>query len=913
MKRVIFKTLLISVCSIFIIFTLLGVLYKFIIPSIVSNPKTAEFTAKQIERIINSDVKIVNMKLKTGKEFAFTVDSFEIFKDKNRILYLKNIDILLSFEDIFHKKIIAKKILAEEIFAQADKLQEIIPKTEKKKEKKPSPVEFDMRNVLLGVKKTEINYKEKDLYVNFRARHMIFDRRNERKFLHFDFDFDLKKAGKVISVSANDKNRFYMENKMAYIVNFPIKIDKSTIVINAKSDNKFNYTLNVSSKNFDAHDIYDIVVSNIIIANGKEIFEPVQNVKGSVNFDIKLTNKDFNGTIDVNSVDFEVKPLLNMPVKVHQGHVDIGNNDINFKDFKGFYNNKKINNFEFKGDIKDYQKTCDTTILSKVFVTNDFFKNYLSKMLNAPIELVGDVDSFLKMTSKNGSFDLVWYFVLKEGEGFNLGGQSMVLKDYQSLFKVDLSVIKNILKINTIDYFIADTLKRGMTPVLKMSGDIDMAQNMKYLELNLDIPRPLPSEFLNFLAGQKIFKKGNISGKINVDNHGKVPVLNGEFAFDKVIVPAQGLFMRSAKMTASGNTIKLNSEGKFRRANYDFDGLLVNEIKLPIVVKNVNLTIDNIDVDRILNPPPPRDPDYIIAQSSKDDYMNEEVPEFQKGILIIEKCAFNLVKGVYKEIKFGNLKADLTLDKDCNLSLQSNKFDIADGISTLRIKANLAKRNYYLRLGVKDVDSNIMASSILGLPRQISGKAQGLIELNTDKTLKLNGDIKFRIKNGTIEQVGYVEYILKVASLFRNPLAMISPSMVVDLVNIPEGKFDEIYGEMKLSDNIINRMKIESTAPELATLIFGRYDLSNNDATLRIYTKFSDKGKGFAGALRNLSLNTLASKISVSSRNDSNYYANELAMIPKLSTGEERAQVFLTKVDGDVINFNFLSSLKRIK
>jgi len=206
-----------------------------------------------------------------------------------------------------------------------------------------------------------------------------------------------------------------------------------------------------------------------------------------------------------------------------------------------------------------------------------------------------------------------------------------------------------------------------------------------------------------------------------------------------------------------------------------------------------------------------------------------------------------------------------------------------------------------------------MATSILGIPKQISGKAMGLIELNTDETLKLNGDIKFKIKDGTIGQVGYVEYILKVASLFRNPLAMISPSTVFDLVTIPDGRFEEIKGEMKLEDNIIKRMKIESTADELATFIIGRYDLNTNDAMLRVYTKFSDKTKGFAGILRNLSLNSLASRIYISSRNDSNYYANELAQIPKLKSGEENAQVFLTKVDGDIINFNFLSSLKRIK
>jgi len=247
------------------------------------------------------------------------------------------------------------------------------------------------------------------------------------------------------------------------------------------------------------------------------------------------------------------------------------------------------------------------------------------------------------------------------------------------------------------------------------------------------------------------------------------------------------------------------------------------------------------------------------------------------------------------------------------LNLKSNRFDIADGHSSLKVDADLVNRKFHFRLGVKDVDSNIMATSILGLPRQISGKAKGLLDLTTDKTLKLNGDIKFNVKDGTIGQVGYVEYILKVASLFRNPLAMISPSILADLVSIPDGRFDDISGEMKLDDNIIKRMNIKSTAPELATFIIGRYDLSTNDAMLRIYTKFSDKGKGFAGVLRNISLNTLASTLPISARNDSNYYANELSQIPTLESGEERAQVFLTKVDGDIINFNFLSSLKRIK
>ena len=303
----------------------------------------------------------------------------------------------------------------------------------------------------------------------------------------------------------------------------------------------------------------------------------------------------------------------------------------------------------------------------------------------------------------------------------------------------------------------------------------------------------------------------------------------------------------------------------------------------------------------------------LVSKGVENEEESDIMPPFQKGLVIIEKCSLNLLKGVYKEINFGNIHADMTLDKNGVLNLKSNRFDIADGISTLRVNADLVNRKYNLRLGVKDVDSNIMATAILGLPRQISGKAKGLIDIGADKSLKLNGDIKFEIQDGTIEQVGYIEYILKVASLFRNPLAMISPSTVVDLVNIPDGKFDKIKGEMKLEDNVIKRMKITSSASELASLIYGRYDLTINDASLRIYTKFSGKDTGFAGFLRNISLNTLATKLPISARNERNYYANELSQIPTLEVGEEKAQVFLTKIDGDILNYNFLSSLKRIK
>ena len=898
-------------------------LYKWGIPNIVNNSKAISFIQNKAGSALNADIIIDSPYLKTGKSIAFTLKSFKINKNGKKLLEVKNIDTLFDLQQLFFgKKIIVKKLLAEEIYADIDDLMSIIPKTEKKKkEKKESFIELDMYNVLMGVKKTRVLYDAENYSIDFQARHMIFDRTQSRKFLHFDFDLDINRGNHKISVSANDMNRFYMENKKAYIVNFPINIDDSEVLINAEMDNKMNYELNISAKNYNAADIANAVTSDIFIANGSEMLAPIGDIKGRVDFNLKLTKKLINGEISVKNVECKVIPLLNMPVKATKGTVLIGNSDIKLKDFEGYYNNKHQNTLKMRGEVKDYKKTCDTKIVSHIFVTNDFFKNYLSKMLNSPIGLVGESDSILVLKTKNSApIDILWYFLLKENQGFKFGEQSMVLKDYKTLFKVDLSVIKNILKINTINYYITNELKRGIKPLITINGNIDMADNMKIKDLSLDIPKPLPSEFLNFLLCQKVFKKGLVSGHMDIKDIGPYPIMSGEFALDKVIIPAKRLFIKSGKLIANGNLISIKTNGKLRRENYTFDGHIQNALKLPIIVKDVNLKVDNIDVEKILTQPQTQTSSHegqeakqALVSTGEEDEESMEIPVFPKGLLVIEKCSLNLLKGVYKEISFGNIHADMTLDKNGILNLKSNRFDIADGISTLKINADLVNRNYYMRLGVKDVDSNIMASAILGLPRQISGKAKGLIELNTDKTLNLNGDIKFKINNGTIEQVGYVEYILKVASLFRNPLAMFSPTTVFDLVNIPDGRFDEISGEMKLKDNVIRRISIKSTAEDLATFITGRYDLTNNDASLRIYTKFSNKGKGFASILRNISLNSLASKLSISSRNDSNYYSSELAEIPELKNNEKEAQVFLTKIDGDVVNFNFLSSLKRIK
>ena len=903
------KILVGVVCSAGILAGTLSAAYLWALPAIVSSSKVHSKISEYVQKAYYADLKIDGVKLKTGCDVDFELKELSLKRNGKELLNLSGIDTEFSLKEIFAKRLIVKKILADNVYVNASGLMSLLPQQEAK-EPQQTDFNIDIYSALLGVKKCLVTYDNADVGVKFDAENLMMDRTQAKKYLHFNFDFELAKGSDKIAVSANDKNKIYTENNELHVDAIPTEIDKSTVVIDAFASRKTGLEANISSKNFSARDIYDIVASNILLPEGKALLAPICNVKGSVDFNVHLAKDSIKGDVNVNKSTFEVKDLLNMPVEISQGLIEIGNKDITLKDFNGFYNNKKINSFKFEGDVKDYWKTCDTKIVSNIFVNDDFFKNYVSKLLGAPVGLVGDAGSQLTLTSKNGSCDVVWYFLLNENEGFMLGDQSMVLKDYKTLFKVDLSVVKNILKLNTIDYYITDKLQKDMTPVLAIKGNLDMADNMKLLDMSLNIPRPLPSEFLNFLCCQKIFKKGTVSGNLSIDNNGEFPKMDGVLELSEVRVPSQRLFIKSAKFGARGDKLGAVANGRFKRSSYDFKGYVVNDLRLPIVVKYVDLSVDDVDVERMLAVNTSAAPQETNFEAEPE---TDDIPTFTKGLVVIEKCMLNLEKGKYKDVNFGNLHANLTLDKDGVLELHSNKFDIAEGISTLKVKADLIKNKYYLRLGVKDVNSDVMASAVLGLPREISGKARGLIEINTDETLKLNGDIKFDIQNGTIEKVGYVEYLLKAASLFRNPLAMISPTTIGDLVTIPNGKFDKIAGELKIVDNVVMPMQIRSSADTLATYIVGRYDLETNDATLRIYTKFSDKDTGFAGFLRNISLNSIANRISASGRTDANYYSSELSQIPELKVGEDDAQVFLTKVDGDVINFNFLSTLKRIK
>ena len=902
--------------------------YLKVLPWAVSQPKFISYVEKTINKYAGLDVTVIHPELKTSLSpvIEFKVDELSVTKNGASLLDVNKFDTRISFKEIFDKNIIIQKLGADYIFADVNKLMAL--SQPQKEEQKKTEWDFDFFDSLLYVKKSMFLYKiEPSTYVTLKADDLKIDNTQKVvRYVHFNLTSDIKKDGKNLHFNIADRNAVFIKDKAIWVQNCYLIFNDSKIFFNAMADKKKNYDLEVFSKKIDVADVLTLIDSGIVENNLDEPLSYFKDLKGSFNFNVKLSNNDLKGVVNLNKISCKIVPLSNIPLLLQKGKIAMTKNEITLSDFKGFYNNKQANKVEMHGSVKDYLRSIDTDIVARAVVTNDFMLNYLSKMIGTKVELVGySTKTRIDLKSKNNKIDILWLFGLKKGQDILVDGASLTPVDYIRGVKGDLHFENNLLNIKSIDYYIVpDSFTKEQAqkvkPVVKLAGNVDFSSPEPFVKnLGFEIPRPLPSEFLNVLIGDKMFKKGKIAGKMEMINGESYPYLNGNLSMDGVFIPSQRIYVKHGEMTTADGMLNLSAQGGYRRSKFDFSGSLLNQIKFPIVVKHTNLTIDDVDVEKFIASANNQSSEAITSEKfdvkpsgeAKDN--DDNTPTFDIGNFIVEDCVLHIKEGKYKDIKFDDVKATLSLDKNSVLNMYSNRFAIAEGHSSAKVNCDLKKHKYSLRLGILDVNSDIIATTLLTLPREISGKASGLIELNTDDSMKLNGSVKFLIKNGTIQKIGLVEYILKFAALFRNPLVMISPSTFSDLVNIPEGNFDKITGTLSIKDNVVERMMIKSSAPQLSSFIVGRYDIENSDAALRIYTKFSNKNKGFAGFMRNISLNSLANRIPLSSRNDRNYYSAEISQLPPIDANEKDCQIFLTKVDGDVEHNNFISSLKKIK
>lgn len=940
------KVLIILLICAIILLSLPIFVYLFVIPHAVSNKNVINYIQDTVKNSIGAELVVEKPVLKTGlnPNIEFKSDNITLKKDNEIILSIKNLDSSISYKNILKKQIILNKVGADDIFADINKLQSLSGEEQEQK-----PFEYKIRwfNSDLYLKNCKILYKPKDnVLIKFLAKDILITKAKEPKYVHFSILTDIEYDDKKLRLLFKDFDTIYFKNYKINVDNFKFIVDKSLVKINGYIDRENNYNFDISSDNFNIYNVKQALDSNLIIPNGKEVLACFKDLNGGFKFNFNLKNDGINGKVKIKKINAKLIPVANLPFTITNGSIDIDPKNIKINDIEGYYGKSKINDIDINGTIKNYTKTADT-MLAVVGYASDELARYVSKVAGCKLNLKGLAKFALKI-----DYDISGKVTVAGGAKIPKGGDLLVENSTISPNKFDRALgLKLIMKgdeleIEHINYYISEFIsekgKPTSKPLVSISSKINMATGW-IKELAFNIPDPLPSEFFNVLVNQKLFRFGTFSGNLKYDNYDtKNPYIIADMEMKDVRVVGQGLSIKNGKIFTDRNNIHLVADGTLRRSKYKFDGNIQNRMIFPIVIKNVDMTFDELDVDRVMQTFAPRPKlteeqrkqfqkrlaemkiarsdistkYFEIEEKSNENQSTKEEDkpiEFVPNLVAIKNCNFHVKKGQYKLINFGNLHAILTLTEKGILEIKSNKFDFAEGFSSLKVHCDMAKQQYSVKLGARNVNADIIASSTLNLPKEISGKASALLDFNTDKNMKLNGKIKFDINDGSIAKLGLVQYILNMAAIFRNPIVMISPSTLIDIVNVPEGTFKNINGTLDIKNNVVERMMIKSSSPQLSSFIVGRMDLETMDASLRIYIKFSNKRKGLMGALRSMSLSSLAQKVPLGAKENESYYAAELSMLPELETGEDNAQVFLTKFDGDIQTSNFISSLKKIK
>ena len=522
------KSIVITIVSLLIAFFVAFpfVFYTKILPAMVSNPGLISMVEDAANDMLKVDLDIENPVLKTelSPVLSFKLKKLSMTKDKKTLLEIENLDTTISFVEILKKRIVLKKIGLDYVYADVNKLMTLGSKPQKQEKQKPSDWKIRWFDALLYVKKCVVIYNlDKETNIKVTAINTGISSKKDPKYIAFNIYADLKKGDRLIKFAIKDNRTVYIKDRKLFINKGTLSVNKSKVFINATSDEDNNFDLTVYSKDFDVKNVVQLLETNLVIPNGKEMLSFFKDIDGSFNLVVNLTKKGMNGKIKINKSTLKIIPLNNLPVNVTKGLIDITPTTITLKDFQGWYGSSKSNIVTLLGTVDDYTKSVDMNIELNGKATNDLTKNYLSKLIGYPITLTGPCGAKMIVKSKYNILDFSIMGKVPKGQDFLIDGASISPVGYDRAFKADMHLENNILNIKNINYYIAKELNKnskGVKPLVTITGNYD-CKNFILQNLGFEIPNPLPSEFLNVLAGQKLFRKGKIAGHLQYINTGK--------------------------------------------------------------------------------------------------------------------------------------------------------------------------------------------------------------------------------------------------------------------------------------------------------------------------------------------------------------------------------------------------------
>ena len=714
-----------------------------------------------------------------------------------------------------------------------------------------------------------------------------------------------------------------LKNNKAHFNNIDATLFNADVLANFTVDKVFDIPPQqivngkITLKNFAVEKISE-TAAGLANANVQKILNNFSNFSGKLNGNIFINSNNLSGKFDLDGISAEDKN--NMLVKINSGQVEIKGDkfllsrlNMNYGTVP-LYLNAEVNNIYLKNSPFNIHFTTSLSEQNVDVLINPY--------LSYPVKVTGEVG--LKGMLKGNTSDYTLYLKanLDPQNDISYLGANLGDKELKREMRSNLNFKGNILKINNFEYLkyvSSQNNKLTPVPVFKVFGDIvrKSKDDISLKNFNIKTQSPATARIFNVAFKKSILKQGLFNCNMVLNGNAKDLSALGNIDFSDINIPLYSSKIKDAKLNFKGDTIHATLSGKAVESDITIVSDIKNDLKLPIVVKKIEITSNKTDISRIIN-----ELSSIGTGSKGSVVTTKDQIVFGPDDVVVEEGTISAADVILYDIKAKNFKGKFNNLSGAPFKFYDTSFDIAGGKIVSDGTFNFDTTNLTLNSKIQNCEANVLSQSFLGISNQIFGNANGEIhmtgsKLNTPAGLKTVGArARFNIENGKMPKLGSLEYLIRAGNVYKSGIFGLTINNIIEvLIPYKTGDFSQIKGSLLVQSGIIEKLEISSKGENLSIFVHGKYDLVNANADVQVLGRLSKKVSTLLGPIGNASFNSIFNIFG--NKKDNNIEENELIQninkIPLIEISQNDYRIFSVKIFGDlnkegyVKTFNWLN------
>ncbi|MBR1460185.1 hypothetical protein IJ596_00930, partial [bacterium] len=704
---------------------------------------------------------------------------------------------------------------------------------------------------------------------------------------------------------------------------FTLSFTGSEIYDNMKiSDAKFKMD------NFDLASLNDIKNQIPVPKETKAILDNITDIKGNININGYMKNGGIWTDTDLTGTSFTYKPT-DAYINILSGKANMRGSTL----YLGKINSKLCSMPLFiNGNISNIFKKPNANIYLAGKPTQMFFDRFFNNNSVYPIKVKGDVNFSSQIKGTLDKLSTHTELNVKENSslyymGATLSGAPSGEAIQEGLATNPVSIISDInlspnkISIKSLEYnqtLKSQNNKQSIQNQLTASGDISLLENniLGFNNVKLKTSEPTDAKIFNIVLKKPTIKQGIFTSDLTINGTSAAPQILGDLNVSSVDIPVLDSTIRDINLDFQKDYINLKSRGTILTNEVNLLAKIVNNPNPPIVIEDLKLKMDVLDLNTVID----RFNDLDVDKLRKKQTASSNTQAITPNQVILRNGEINADKILIKKANATNFTTSMHMNEDQVFNIDNFKFNLANGEVDGKLSSDLNNMGLEGQMSIKNADAQIISENFFDMPGQMYGLVTGDMQMSCKGTNSmecintLNGEGHFDVIDGRMPKLGSLEYLLKATNLITGGITGVSINGIIDLITpLKSGNFDNIKGDIKVSNGVANDINIYSSGKELNMYLTGSYNISSLVADMEVYGSLSKNFSTVLGFLGNLSLNRLFNTIPGVNINEIN--PKSTSNINKIPNFDKNTvlRVFKAEIYGDINGTNYVKSFRWIK